>query len=798
MRPVRLEMEGFTAFRAPTTVEFEGADLFALTGPTGAGKTSVLDAMVFALYGNVPRLADQRAVAPVIAQGMAEARVRFDFTIGDDEFTATRIVRRTKSGGANTSEARLESGGDVIAGTADEVTAAITARLGLSYDHFTKCVVLPQGEFARFLHDKPAARQDLLVSLLDLGVYEDMAELAGQRSSAAKSEVSTLEARLRDLADATPEAIASISARADRLATLVEHLDVAAPELVALEAEADILRERAARLNDEVRALLAVRVPEGLPELHDRLAATSALVERVSGELSAAEEAVGATEKALATLMDRAELVRWLDAHERADGLRERRVKAESVVVERRADVVAADDALTKAHAGLDAARAAEESAAAAHRAHAVRGALVEGEACPVCLQLVATVPTVKAPPAIAKARTARDKAEREERLAADAHAAAAKALAVAEGKLGDLAGDLADVERVLEAAPARDEVQRLLDEHGRVTVELEQSRAALAETRTTLAAAVRDRDAAADDEHTARIAYDDARDVVAALKPPRRGSAKSPLLAEWTTLIDWARSEAESRTSAARELDDRLAELHAQRTERLRALAQQCAEADLDVPEGHEPIAVAREALGRARGDHDTLVARAADAARLRDDLAAAEVRRDLAHGLAVHLNATHFEKWLLDEAMVALADGATELLMALSGEQYSLQVDAKSGNFVVVDHRNADEVRSARTLSGGETFLASLALALALAERIATLAARGAARLESIFLDEGFGSLDPDTLDVVASAIEELGATGRVVGVVSHVTELAERLPVRYEITRSGNASTIDRIDR
>jgi exonuclease SbcC len=76
--------------------------------------------------------------------------------------------------------------------------------------------------------------------------------------------------------------------------------------------------------------------------------------------------------------------------------------------------------------------------------------------------------------------------------------------------------------------------------------------------------------------------------------------------------------------------------------------------------------------------------------------------------------------------------------------------------------------------------------------------LAARGAARLESIFLDEGFGSLDPDTLDVVASAIEELGATGRVVGVVSHVTELAERLPVRYELTRAGNASTIERVDR
>jgi exonuclease SbcC len=261
---------------------------------------------------------------------------------------------------------------------------------------------------------------------------------------------------------------------------------------------------------------------------------------------------------------------------------------------------------------------------------------------------------------------------------------------------------------------------------------------------------------------------------------------------------VSWAETETDQRATDVQAIEETIARLTGERTGRLTTLAEQCANAGLEVSRGEEPVAAAREALGRARATHDTLVARAADAVRLGDELTASEARRDLAHGLSIHLNASHFEKWLLDEALVALAEGASELLMGLSGEQYSLQVDAKTGNFVVVDHRNADEVRSARTLSGGETFLASLALALALADRIASLAARGAARLESIFLDEGFGSLDPDTLDVVASAIEELGASGRVVGVVSHVTELAERLPVRYELVRAGNASTIERVDR
>jgi DNA repair protein SbcC/Rad50 len=114
------------------------------------------------------------------------------------------------------------------------------------------------------------------------------------------------------------------------------------------------------------------------------------------------------------------------------------------------------------------------------------------------------------------------------------------------------------------------------------------------------------------------------------------------------------------------------------------------------------------------------------------------------------------------------------------------------------VVDHTNASQTRPARTLSGGETFLASLALALALADHLgATLAATGPARLDALFLDEGFGTLDPDALDVVAAALDELGARGRMVGVVTHVRELADRLPVRFEVRKVGGSATVERVE-
>jgi exonuclease SbcC len=120
-----------------------------------------------------------------------------------------------------------------------------------------------------------------------------------------------------------------------------------------------------------------------------------------------------------------------------------------------------------------------------------------------------------------------------------------------------------------------------------------------------------------------------------------------------------------------------------------------------------------------------------------------------------------------------------------------------SENGEFEVVDHANAGERRFIRTLSGGETFLAALSLALALAEILGGMAKERAGRLEAIFLDEGFGTLDPETLDVVATAMEELAAGGRMVGLVTHVPELAARIPTRFEVRKGPRGSTVERVE-
>jgi exonuclease SbcC len=214
-------------------------------------------------------------------------------------------------------------------------------------------------------------------------------------------------------------------------------------------------------------------------------------------------------------------------------------------------------------------------------------------------------------------------------------------------------------------------------------------------------------------------------------------------------------------------------------------------APADASVAGVLPPLVGASKDAQHARAGLHTQLARAAE---LDAQIAAGRADEHVAAELGRLLDKRHFGQWLVDEALRGLVDGASALLERLSGGQYALATRA-DGELLVVDYANAGEQRSVRSLSGGETFQASLALALALADRIAALAPGGAAALESIFLDEGFGTLDPETLDVVAGTIESLGAGERVIGIVTHVAELAERMPVRFRVRREGRSAVVTR---
>ncbi|MBN2622734.1 MAG: SMC family ATPase [Acidimicrobiales bacterium] len=796
MRPVRLEVEGFTAFRSPTAVDFAGAELFALVGPTGSGKTSVIDALTFALYGSVPRLDDRRAVAPVISQNLTEARVRLDFTVEGDAFTAVRVVRATRSGGATTKEARLQRGDEVLAGTADEVTEVVTGLLGLSFEHFTTCVSLPQGQFARFLHDKPRSRQDLLVRLLDLGLYDRVASAARQRAAVARNQAELAAGQLDRLAAATPEARREAAERVAALAELGGRLADERPQIDELEAAVAQAQGRADEAAAQVRLLDGLAAPEGVAELAAELAAADQARRRCA-ELD--DEAVGAVadaEQQLADLPDR----RTLDAH-RADHLRRAELagsldRGEKAEAEAAAAVADATAAVERSRVTLAEATAERERVRVALRALALVPELVAGAPCPVCGQDVAQLPDHAPPADLAVAEQAVADADQAVAAATSALTRAQTQQARVDEKLARVRADLAALDERLAQAPDLDQVERDMALVTAAEGALEKARQAERDARRAVAAANRRHEQLTTREAQARRAFDAARDTVAALGPPP--AARRDLADDWAQLVRWARERSPALAAELASHREAASKARAEATRRLEAVAEACRAAGVDPGrQGRWPGEAVAAAHAHAEAEVARIDEQLATAERLRADARAATESQQVADALAGHLAANRFEKWLLDEALHQLVAGASEMLSELSGSAYALAVDARSGGFAVVDHTNASQVRSARTLSGGETFLASLALALALADQVAALAVGGSARLESLFLDEGFGTLDPDTLDVVATALDELGARGRMVGIVTHVRELAERLPVRFEVRKVGGSATIERVD-
>lgn len=824
MRPMRLDLDGFTVFRAATTIDFTDADFFALVGPTGSGKSTVLDAICFALYGTVPRWGGTRGLANALAPSAAEARVRLVFESAGDRYVATRVVRRDSRGNVKTSgaglqlmppgfdPAKLDTGlspedlGEVLAGTVAEMEDAVLTAVGLPYEQFTSCVLLPQGQFADFLHARPAKRQEILVNLLGLGVYEQVREKAGTRASQAEAKFEVVNQTLTGLTDIDDATLNEVSARVEQMRELATAVTAAVPEQAAAHTAAREASGALTALDTDLAVLDAVRAPGGVAEVARAVATAQTDADEATTVVALAEEreeklrgelAAAGDESALRLLLraydDRAELAG------EAETVRAAVVAAAAGHAAATAELTAAQAAAERAEADLAAAFQAHEQAKATDLAMAVRAPLHDGATCPVCEQTVAQVPAIPAtsavPAAIAAGKAARAASEAAKATVAQRDSAVRereRELVAARVRQEQLDARLAALHTQLADAPEPAALHQALAEHGRLRQELEESAAAVRAGRDEARRARAAVDSAQERLRTTWRAFDTTRDGLARFGPP--ATDREDVAAAWTTLTDWATAEVARRRS---ERADRVAAVSAAEAQvaTVRARIDGLFEA-AGVPATDDPGRDTAVALERAEAQLREVTRRREQAGELREQRATYEREAQVARALASHLRANNFERWLLAEALDLLVDGASTILRELSGDQYDLVHD--KGEFFVVDHHDAGLCRGVRTLSGGETFQASLALALALAEQLAGMSTT-AASLESIVLDEGFGTLDTATLDTVAATLENLAARGdRMVGVVTHVPALAERIPVRFEVRKDARSARIERTGR
>jgi DNA repair protein SbcC/Rad50 len=862
MRPVRLLLDGFGSYREPAEADFTDVDFFALVGPTGAGKSTVIDGLCFALYGTVPRWGKENMIAQALAPAANACRVCLVFEATGKRYAAVRALTRDRRGLVHTKEARLElldpdvppdapladllaASVEALAEGPEQVKAQVQDILGLTYEHFIQSVLLPQGRFADFLQAEPRKRQDLLVELLAFGVYEKVGQAARSRARLAAERRQLAEAGLAGLAGATQDAEDLAVARVRELGALAEVVDDRIAALAQLGDQAELAAKQAAEARAATELLAAVRVPGEVPGLALRIAQAARLVAERKQRRDTADAAESDARQARDALPDKTSMELLAAAHKERRELAERLERQRTEHDERQAGLAATQAGLATAEEALDAARDDLTRAERARAAAALAADLRAGEDCPVCGQPVTILPHHAVPPELAKARAAVTDADRRLREARGirdrAVTAAAKAQNAVEGTLQRLdvvaatlasqaggpgqagqagaarpvgamgqagaagraggtgaAGEARGAGQAGRAGAAGEtmseaEVAAALTAIAAADSALGQARQDARGRRDEFAAAERQRLGLGEEEGRAWASLRRSRDRVVGLGAPEIGS--EDLAADWRALADWAVGERAERGSAQTELDSAAGSARKEAADAASALVALLAEHDVAV--GSDPARAATAVathLERAKHQLAKIKDDRKQAAKREQEAGARREEEQVATMLGNLLKANVFEAWLCGEALDSLVAEASQTLMELSGQHYELDRDDRN-ELVAIDYQDAGARRPVHTLSGGETFQASLALAMALSRQVIELSG-GHRDLGSMFLDEGFGTLDEDSLATVGTTLERLAADSeRMIGIITHVPALAERVPVKFVVSRTGSTSALRR---
>lgn len=479
-----------------------------------------------------------------------------------------------------------------------------------------------------------------------------------------------------------------------------------------------------------------------------------------------------------------------------------RRATHAEAEVEREA-LTAAEDALDEADEALK--RAAQRHARELGELSGVQTQLLEASAADPATELELAAMLKHAQRALSEVQEARQEAEKLDR----ACAALGAQRATAESKRAECERALAvcaareaarsdSVEEPREAV-SPEQAQRALDEAREALSATEARLASLAQLRASWSAR---REAAEARRAETREAHEGAR---AAARSAAEELTKT-LVAQGFSAIDEAR-EARRDESVWRALRQRVIEhddavLRAQRERD--ALGEPEPEADLDALERESALTrrtldASQQAVGSARTQSESLskLLEQVDAGgqeRVEKEAALARVRKvaDLANGRSE--GRVRLSRYVLLDQFDRVVEAASTRLDLMSDGRFRLRRRESRAvgtefELMVEDAYTGAAERSAATLSGGEMFLASLAMALGLSDVVQQHA--GGVRIESLFVDEGFGSLDEESLDKAVMVLEQLQANKRLVGVVSHVPELRKRIASKLEVLRTDSGS-------
>lgn len=909
MRPIKLTVSAFGPYAEEMVLALDKLGeqgLYLITGDTGAGKTTIFDAITYALYGEASgNSRDTAMFRSKYARPETPTFVELTFLCRGEEYTVRRspeYERPAKRGGGTTlqkADAVLTyPDGHIITRTRD-VTNAVCSIIGIDREQFTQVAMIAQGDFLKLLLAPTEQRIAIFRQIFNTGLYRALQNRLKEEAGALNQSCEELRASIRQYIDGAvcmPDDVLFSDLEVARAAPLPpENITALLEQLIAQDKAARTQKEAQQRETVQAIAAVAARIAlgketqkrredllqtqEALAALETQLdiAAQSFLgakaqrpeIERLQKEYTALENLLPQYDRLSQLQQARTEAIKTLETL-RAENMRtvqesarlERQLRLQKntleelafaeVEAERASGALQALAEQEKRLAGLKAdlsqwdvlqqetEQAQEKYAIAAQKSDALQAAyryknrafldaqagilastLVDGKPCPVCGALCHPAPAACPEEVLGQAELelAEEEAKCAQKYASEASAEAgrlrgrtaeqerlllqnARAL-LGVAALGEVSDVLADKLTTIQAAIEQASARKLNAEQrvARVTAlrtaipeqERRQSELHTVQMQQSSALAQQEAVCSALEEQiqnqVQQLPYPTQEDALTKVKTLKQQCAALQMS------IDNAEAVYQRRSQEKASLDSRAATLTAQlaQTEVVDLAAETAHLQKIQARQTALDAALQQIAMRLDRNCTALEGIRAKSAALLKQEEKLSWLRAlsNTANGtlsgkekimLETYIQMTYFDR-ILERANLRFS--------IMTGGQYQLRRRIQAENnrsqsgleLDVIDHYNGS-TRSVKTLSGGESFKASLSLALGLSDEIQSSA--GGVRLDTMFVDEGFGSLDEESLQQAMRALSCLSEGHRLVGIISHVAELKEKIDRQIVITK------------
>lgn len=902
MRPTKLTISAFGPYAGQVELNMDklGQEgLYVICGDTGAGKTTIFDAITFALFGQASgKDVKGEMFRSKYARSEIPTFVELTFRYRDKDYTVWRSpdYERPKARGEGMTWQKADGefrrpDGSVVTGTSD-VTREVEDLLGLTCAQFTQVAMIAQGDFRRLLEARTGERIKIFRHIFNTGLYqtlqdrlkEDAGELkracdalAGSVRRDGAAIQCTEDSRHRDAVeqarrgelpsgeliplldkllaedDAHKQTLdaqrGNIAGELEELIAQIRQGELRRDNQKGLEAVQESLQQLGPQLESAVKALeKALAHQDEIPRLGVQAAQLEGKLPQYS-QIQELDRQIAALEKrttldesslekgktALAKAMDQLALAK--DKLHQLDGaaLEAERARHEREVLERtvqqlqglKRDISALERLQVSCRKAQEdyqkkaqIAQEWEDTWQSVNRAYldAQAGVLARdlqpGTPCPVCGSLEHPHPAhmPQAAPdeaawkgaeqsarlaqqqAAEASRTAGERKKeletREEQLCQQAQTLLPALRQAALPETAELSAAEAEQNAVLQAAVKQEKDANAQVEQAKALNEAipkqEQSLMEESSRLTALDKDIASRKAAVEEKRR------QAEDLRRALPFPTRQEAEAKIAA--------LRAEEAALQKSIQDTQTRRIELEKQREtaqgklETYQAMLQDGEDVDLEQM-GERKEALTREKvaleqkigalqtqLALNRGTRENMIRHLTELEEQSGQLTWLKALSDTANGALTGQERFQLETYIQTTYLARVLHRANLRLRMMSGGQYDLLRRTEGGlkgqvglDLDVVDHWNGT-IRKVETLSGGESFLASLALALGLADEIQSSA--GGIQLDTMFVDEGFGSLDDEALQKAIQALSQLGEGHRLVGVISHVAGLKERI--------------------